>query len=79
MIIAEIELESENELIQIPEWCTEEVSQNSMYYNAQLIKLNKFRRVGIALLIIFFGFLLYVVLGFLLSLLSAKVFDAHPG
>ena len=44
-----------------------------------LIKLNKFRRVGIALLIIFFGFLLYVVLGFLLSLLSAKVFDAHPG
>ena len=44
-----------------------------------LIKLNKFRRVGIALLIIFFGFLLYAVLGFLLSLLSAKVFDAHPG
>jgi hypothetical protein len=44
-----------------------------------LIKLTKFRRVGIALLIIFFGFLLYVVLGFLLSLLSAKVFDAHPG
>ena len=44
-----------------------------------LIKLTKFRRVGIALVIIFFGFLLYVVLGFLLSLLSAKVFDAHPG
>ena len=42
LIIAEVELESENELIQIPEWCTEEVSQNSMYYNAQLIKLNKF-------------------------------------
>jgi hypothetical protein len=44
-----------------------------------LIKLTKFRRVGITLLIIFFGFLLYAVLGFLLSLLSAKVFDAHPG
>ena len=44
-----------------------------------LIKLTKFRRVGIVLLIIFFGFLLYAVLGFLLSLLSAKVFDAHPG
>ena len=42
LIIAEVELESENELIQIPEWCTEEVSQNPMYYNAQLIKLNKF-------------------------------------
>ncbi len=44
-----------------------------------LIKLTKFRRVGIALIIIFFGFLLYAVLGFLLSLLSAKVFNAHPG
>ena len=44
-----------------------------------LIKLTKSRRVGIALLIIFFGFLLYAVLGFFLSLLSAKVFDAHPG
>ena len=42
LIIAEVELEGENELIQIPEWCTEEVSQNPMYYNAQLIKLNKF-------------------------------------
>ena len=44
-----------------------------------LIKLTKFRRVGIALVIIFFGFLLYALLGFLLSLLSAAVFDAHPG
>ena len=44
-----------------------------------LIKLTKFRRVGIALLIIFFSFLLYALLGFLLSLLSAAVFDAHPG
>ena len=42
LIIAEVELESENELIEIPEWCTQEVSQNPMYYNAQLIKLNKF-------------------------------------
>ena len=44
-----------------------------------LIKLTKFRRIGIALVIIFFGFLLYALLGFLLSLLSAAVFDAHPG
>ena len=44
-----------------------------------LIKLTKFRRVGTALVIIFFGFLLYALLGFLLSLLSAAVFDAHPG
>ena len=44
-----------------------------------LIKLTKFRRVGITLVIIFFGFLLYALLGFLLSLLSAAVFDAHPG
>ena len=42
LIIAEVELENENELIDIPEWCTEEVSQNPMYYNAQLIELNKF-------------------------------------
>tara|TARA_B100001540_G_C15618363_1_gene556402 strand:+ start:363 stop:821 length:459 start_codon:yes stop_codon:yes gene_type:complete len=42
LIIAEIELESENELIEIPEWCAEEVSQNPMYYNAQLIKRNNF-------------------------------------
>ena len=44
-----------------------------------LIKLTKFRRVGITLVIIFFGFLLYALLGLLLSLLSAAVFDAHPG
>ena len=44
-----------------------------------LIKLTKFRKFGIALVIIFFGFLLYAFLGFLLSLLSAAVFDAHPG
>ena len=44
-----------------------------------LIKLTKFRRVGITLVIIFFGFLLYAFLGFLLSLLSAAVYDAHPG
>ena len=42
LIIAEVELENEKETIEIPSWCTEEVSQNPMYYNAQLIKLNKF-------------------------------------
>ena len=42
LIIAEVELESENEVIEIPEWCVEEVSQNPRYYNAQLIKLNNF-------------------------------------
>lgn len=42
LIIAEVELENEKESIEIPSWCTEEVSQNPMYYNAQLIKINKF-------------------------------------
>ena len=37
LIIAEVELESENELLEIPEWCAEEVSHNAMYYNSQLI------------------------------------------
>lgn len=42
LMIAEVELENEKESIEIPSWCTEEVSQNPMYYNAQLIKINKF-------------------------------------
>tara|TARA_Y100000385_G_scaffold92603_1_gene95626 strand:+ start:1359 stop:1826 length:468 start_codon:yes stop_codon:yes gene_type:complete len=41
LIIAEVELENENQSIEIPSWCTEEVSQNPMYFNAQLIRSNK--------------------------------------
>lgn len=38
LIIAEIELASENEPFDIPEWLGEEVTGNPGYYNANLIK-----------------------------------------
>lgn len=38
LIIAEIELESENEKFEKPEWLGEEVTGNPAYYNANLIK-----------------------------------------
>jgi len=41
LIIAEVELENEQEVIEIPSWCTEEVSQNPIYFNAQLISNNQ--------------------------------------
>ena len=33
LILAEVELESENETVEIPEWVTEEVSTDKRYYN----------------------------------------------
>ena len=44
-----------------------------------LIKLSKYKKTGITLIVIFLGFLLYVVLGFLLSWLTVPVLGAHPG
>ena len=41
LIIAEVELENEKESIEIPSWCTEEVSQNPIYFNAHLISSNQ--------------------------------------
>lgn len=38
LIVAEIELECENELFEKPEWVTEEVSDDPRYRNANLIK-----------------------------------------
>jgi len=37
------------------------------------------RKLGIGLIIVFVGFLVYTVLGFLLLWLSVSVLDAHPG
>ena len=42
LIIAEIELESENEIIEIPNWLGEEVTQEERYYNAY-ISQNSFK------------------------------------
>jgi adenylate cyclase len=38
LILAEIELESEDEQIQLPSWITEEVSTNTDYFNSNIIK-----------------------------------------
>ena len=38
LIIAEIELSSDDEKFEIPEWLGEEVTGNPDYYNANLIK-----------------------------------------
>lgn len=38
LIIAETELESENEVIELPEWLGKEVSYDSRYFNSNLIK-----------------------------------------
>ncbi|MCG8577438.1 MAG: CYTH domain-containing protein [Flavobacteriales bacterium] len=37
LIVAEVELESEEEELQLPEWIGEEVSNDSRYYNSSLI------------------------------------------
>ncbi len=37
LIVAEIELESEDEAFEIPTWVTKEVSDDARYYNANLI------------------------------------------
>lgn len=38
LIVAEIELESENQNFPMPDWLGEEVSQDGRYYNANLVK-----------------------------------------
>ena len=38
LIVAEVELNSENEEIELPQWVTEEVSHNPDYYNSNMIK-----------------------------------------
>jgi adenylate cyclase len=38
LILAEIELQSEREAFQLPDWVGEEVSRDPRYYNANLIK-----------------------------------------
>ena len=42
LIVAEIELESEDESFERPDWLGEEVTEDARYYNANLIK-NPFR------------------------------------
>ena len=38
LIVAEIELESEDELIELPEWVSKEVSHHERYYNMRLAR-----------------------------------------
>ena len=38
LIIAEVELTDENQVIELPDWLGVEVSQDSRYYNANLVK-----------------------------------------
>jgi len=38
LIVAEIELESEDEPFELPEWAAQEVSHDAAYYNSNLIK-----------------------------------------
>lgn len=40
-VLAEIELESEDEEFEKPEWCTLEVTEDVMFQNSNLIKVNK--------------------------------------
>jgi CYTH domain-containing protein len=43
LVIAEVELESENQAIDLPAWIGKEVSTDPRYYNAVLAKLEKIR------------------------------------
>jgi adenylate cyclase len=38
LVIAEIELDSENEEFEVPDWLGEEVTGNPLYYNSNLVK-----------------------------------------
>ncbi len=38
LIVAEVELSSENETVNLPEWITKEVTHDSRYYNSQLLQ-----------------------------------------
>jgi len=44
--VAEVELESEDQPISIPDWAGEEVSHDPRYYNSQLVK-EPFSRWGV--------------------------------
>ena len=37
MVVAEIELDSEDEVVELPEWVGEEVTSDPKYYNSSLI------------------------------------------
>jgi len=41
LIVAEIELGSENEIFELPRWISKEVSDDKRYYNSNLIKLEQ--------------------------------------
>ena len=43
------------------------------------LKQTKYRKLGIGLIIVFAGFLVYTVLGFLLLWLTVSVLGANPG
>ena len=43
------------------------------------LKQTKYRKLGIGLIIVFAGFLVYTVLGFLLLWLTVSVLGSHPG
>lgn len=38
LIVAEVELSSESEVVELPEWISEEVTGDVRYYNSQLLK-----------------------------------------
>ncbi len=38
LILAEVEIKSENEKVEIPDWAAEEVTGNPKYYNSNLVK-----------------------------------------
>ena len=41
LVMAELEVESENEQFELPDWMTKNVSEDERYYNAVLIDLGK--------------------------------------
>ena len=43
-----------------------------------LIKRTKYRKIGIALIVVSLGFILFAFIGFLLSWLTVSILDAHP-
>jgi adenylate cyclase len=38
LIVAEVELESEDEIVELPEWIVKEVTDDSRYYNSNLLE-----------------------------------------
>lgn len=38
LLLAEVELSSETEIVKLPDWITKEVTEDSRYYNSQLLK-----------------------------------------